>query len=94
MKIGLLQIELYLSQCGSLKQKRMILNGLKSKLRDKFNISIIEADYQDKWQRSILAVACISNNEKIVDSTFNQILNFIDVEKKGFEILNSQIEML
>jgi|DewCreStandDraft_4_1066084.scaffolds.fasta_scaffold02802_15 uncharacterized protein YlxP (DUF503 family) len=94
MKIGLLQIELYLSQCGSLKQKRMILNGLKSKLRDKFNISIIEADYQDKWQRSVLAVACISNNEKIVDSTFNQILNFIDVEKKGFEILNSQIEML
>lgn len=94
MKIGLLQIELYLSQCSSLKQKRMILNGLKSKLRDRFNISIIEADYQDKWQRSILAVACISNNEKIVDSTFNQILNFIDVEKKGFEILNSQIEML
>jgi uncharacterized protein YlxP (DUF503 family) len=94
MKIGLLQIELYLSQSRSLKQKRFILNGLKDKLRDKFNISLIESDYQDKWQRSVLAIACISNDEKIVSSTFNQIMDFIDFEKKGFEILNSQIEII
>ncbi|MCX8092861.1 MAG: DUF503 domain-containing protein [Candidatus Goldbacteria bacterium] len=94
MKIGLLQIELYLSQSRSLKEKRFVLEGLKSKLRNKFNISIIEADYQDKWQRTVMAIACISNNEKIVSSTFNQILNFIECEKKGFEILNSQIEIL
>ncbi len=94
MKIGLLQIELYLSQSSSLKQKRFILNGLKSKLKNKFNISIIESDYQDKWQRSVIAIACISNDEKIVSSTFNQILDFIEYDKKGFEILNSQIEIL
>ncbi len=94
MKIGLFQIELYLGQCGSLKQKRVILNGLKSKLRNKFNISIIEAGYQDKWQRAVVAIACISNDEKIVSSTFNQIMNFIEMEKKGFEVLNSQIEIL
>ncbi|HPD19565.1 MAG: DUF503 domain-containing protein [Candidatus Goldbacteria bacterium] len=94
MKIGLLQAELYLSQCGSLKQKRFALSGLKSRLRNKFNVSIIEAAYQDKWQRAVIAIACISNDEKILSSTFNQILNFIEREKKGFEILNSQIEIL
>lgn len=94
MKIGLLQIELYLSQCKSLKQKRFVLNGLKSKLKNKFNISIIEAGYQDKWQRTVIAIACISNDEKIVSSTFNQIIDFVEFEKKGFEILNSQIEIL
>lgn len=94
MKIGLLQIELYLSQCKSLKQKRLILNGLKSKLKNKFNISIIEAGYQDKWQRTVIAIACISNDEKIVSSTFNQIMNFVELQKKWFEILNSQIEIL
>lgn len=94
MKIGLLQVELYLSQCSSLKQKRFVLNGLKSKLRNKFNISIIEAGYQDKWQRAVMAIACISNDAKIVSSTFNQIMNFFEFEKKGFEILNSQMEIL
>jgi len=94
MKIGLLQVELYLSQCGSLKQKRLVLNGLKSRLRNKFNISIIEAGYQDKWQRTVIAIACISNDEKIVSSTFNQIMHYIEMDKKGFEVLNSQIEIL
>jgi uncharacterized protein len=93
-KVGILQIELYMSQCGSLKQKRFILRGLKERLRRKFNISIIEADYQDKWQRSVIAAACVSNDEKIITGTFNKILDMLNAGRGDYEVLKDMIEII
>jgi uncharacterized protein len=93
-KIGVLQIELYMSQSGSLKQKRFILQGLKDRLRKKFNISVIEAGYQDKWQRSLIAAACISTDEKIITGTFNKILDLLDAGRGGYEILRDYREII
>ena len=94
MRIGTLTVEIFLGEARSLKQKRFILSKLKDRLRKKFNISIIEADYQDKWQRSVLGIACLSTDVKIINSTFNKILDFIERGKEGYEILNDSFEIL
>jgi len=94
MRIGILNVELFLHETHSLKQKRFVIQQLKDKLRKRFNISIIEADYQDKWQRSVIAMACISGDTRIINSTFDKITDFIDENKSGFEILNDEFEIM
>lgn len=93
MFVGTLQIELFLSEADSLKGKRFILQSLKKKLRNKFNISIAEIDYHDKWQRSHLGIALISTDRKFIDQVFSKVLNFMDRENR-VEVINSMVEVL
>ncbi len=93
MFVGTIQIELFLSESDSLKGKRYILQSLKKKLRNKFNISIAEVDFHDKWQRSHLGIALVSSDRKFIDQVFSQVLNFIDNEFR-VEIIDSFTEIL
>ena len=78
MFVGTLQIELYLPGCLSLKEKRFALQSLKTRLRNKFNVSVAEVEYLDKWQRTVIACAVVSNEKKHVDSMLNNIFQFVD----------------
>ncbi|MFO7891520.1 MAG: DUF503 domain-containing protein [bacterium] len=93
MFVGTIQIELFLSEADSLKGKRFILQSLKKKLRNKFNISIAEIDYHNKWQRSHLGIACVSSDRRFIDQVFSKVLNFIDNENR-VEVLDSFVEVL
>jgi uncharacterized protein YlxP (DUF503 family) len=55
------RLELELPYALSLKDKRQTLRSLKDRLRHK-NVSIVEADHQDLWQRATveLALAALS----------------------------------
>ena len=70
--IGVLTLELRLENSHSLKEKRHVLEGLKTRLRNKFNVSVAEIDYQDLWQRAALAVVTVSSDhthaEKVLRS--------------------------
>lgn len=46
----------------SLKDKRQVVKGLKDRLRHKFNVSVAEIDYQDLWQRALVAAVTVSSD--------------------------------
>src|SRR5256885_17208615 len=46
----------------SLKDKRHVVKGLKDRLRHKFNVSVAEIDFQDLWQRGLVAAVTISSD--------------------------------
>ena len=50
------RLELELPFSSSLKDKRQTLRSLKDRLRRK-NVSVIEADHQDLWQRATIELA-------------------------------------
>ena len=50
------RLELELPFSSSLKQKRQTLRSLKDRLRRK-NVSVVEADQQDAWQRATVEFA-------------------------------------
>jgi uncharacterized protein YlxP (DUF503 family) len=50
---------------------------MKEKLKNKFNISLIESDYQDLWQKIQVAIAMVANSKTIVEKAFDQIEDFI-----------------
>ena len=70
-------LDMFCRDAHSLKEKRQIVSSIKEKLRHKFNISIIESDYQDLWQKIQLAVTMVSNSKVITEKVFAQIEDFI-----------------
>jgi len=92
MFVAIGQIELYIPESGSLKAKRFFLKSIKTKIRNKFNVSIAEIENNDKWQRSTLGLAAVSNDKKIVDSMLNQIVNFIENDARA-EIIDYSIDI-
>ncbi len=77
MFVGIYQVELFIPESGSLKSKRFVLKSIKTRIRNKFNVSVAEVDANDKWQRTTLGMAAVSNDKKVIDNTFNQIRNLI-----------------
>lgn len=77
MIVGIMILDLHANSTHSLKEKRQIVSSIKEKLKNKFNISLIESDYQDLWQKIQLSVAMLSNSKVIVEKAFGQIEDFI-----------------
>jgi len=92
MFVGIGQVELYIPESGSLKSKRFVLKSIKTRIRNKFNVSVAEIDNNDKWQRSSLGIAVVSNDRRLVNSTLNQVFHLIEADFR-IEILDQSIEI-
>ncbi|MFA5536499.1 MAG: DUF503 domain-containing protein [Bacillota bacterium] len=93
MLVGLCSIELNLPGVSSLKEKRAVLKGLTVKIHNKFNVSIAEVDYQDYWQKAILGVAAISNENRHLQQVLQQVVNFIEKSPEVI-LLDYHLEIL
>jgi uncharacterized protein len=78
MVVGVLRLELLLPENHSLKGKRSVLRAIKSRVRDKFNVSIAECDDHDLWQRATLGVSQVGADQPHVDSCLREVVKFID----------------
>ena len=70
-----------------MKEKRFVLRSIKDKLKRKFNVSVAELDFQDKWQRSQLGIALISNEYSHVEESLQKVFRFLD-DSDEYEIIN------
>lgn len=71
--ISLLSVELIIPWAQSLKDKRRAVRGLKERLRGRFNASVAEVGYLDKWQRSVIAVCILGNDRRQLESDMSQV---------------------
>ena len=76
------RLELELPYAGSLKDKRQILRSLKDRLRRK-NVSVVEAGYQDTWQRATVEFALAATDRRAVEEKREEVrralLNYEDM---------------
>ena len=61
MRAALCSFDLRIPGCSSLKEKRHVVQSLKDRLRNKFNVSVAEIDHQDTWQRATLAAVTVAS---------------------------------
>jgi uncharacterized protein YlxP (DUF503 family) len=80
MPVGLLTLELHIAEAQSLKDKRQVLRSLKDRLRAKFNVAVAELDFEDKWQRSVVGVVTLGNEEQLVEESLQNVLAEADRE--------------
>jgi uncharacterized protein len=78
MPVGLLTLDIHIPDAQSLKDKRQVLRSLKDKLRREFNVAVAELDHHDAWQRSIVGVVTLSNEEKHVRESLQKVLDAAD----------------
>jgi len=78
MLVGVLVIELYIPDSGSLKEKRKEIKSIKDRLRSNFNVSVSEIDKQDLWQRGSIGVAIAGSDASYIRETMDKIENFLE----------------
>jgi uncharacterized protein YlxP (DUF503 family) len=93
MPVGLLTLELHIPDAHSLKEKRQVLRSLKDKLRRKFNVAIAELDHQDVWQRALVGVVTLSNEDRHVQETLQKVLEEADREL-GSLLIGQAVELI
>jgi uncharacterized protein YlxP (DUF503 family) len=71
--VGVLTLELQLSEAHSLKDKRHTVKGLKDRLRAKFNVAVAEIAYQDLWQRSLISAVTVSGDHGRAEQTLQLV---------------------
>ena len=93
MPIGLLTLEIHIGDARSLKDKRQVLRSLKDKLRRDFNVAVAELEHHDTWQRSVVGVVTISNEEKHLREVLQKVLDEADRILGSF-LINQAIEIV
>jgi len=85
--VGVLTLELRLENSHSLKDKRHVVQGLKERLRNKFNVAVAEIDYQELWQRAAVAAVTVSSDrghaEKVLRSVENEAASLLGAGLAG-----------
>ena len=92
MVVALLSLELHIAAARSLKDKRMVLRGLKDRLR-RFNVSIAELEHQDLWQRAGLGIVTIAGSEALAERELQGVLDEIERIEPG-AVARSDVEFL
>jgi len=91
--IGVLTLELRLEDAHSLKDKRHTVQGLKDRLRHKFNVAVAEIDHQDVWQRAVVAAVTVSGDhthaEKVLQAVEDEAASIL-----GGALAESSVEWL
>ena len=91
--ISLLTIELMIPWARSLKDKRRAVRGLKDRLRARFNASVAEVAYQDKWQRAIIAVCIIGSDKRQLESNMSKVRQLCE-EAQDVQIADMHLQWL
>jgi uncharacterized protein YlxP (DUF503 family) len=79
--------------CRSLKEKRSVVKAIVSRIHNNFNISIAEVGDNDMHQQAKIGFALVGNNQKVINSKIDKILNLAD-NINAAEFVDSQMEVI
>lgn len=93
MTIGAIRITLLLHGCFSLKEKRARIRPILERVKHKFHVAGAEVAHQNNHDVALLAFVTVSADERLVNGTLDQIIDF--VESLGLaQVADSEIEMM
>lgn len=93
MKIGILQVELFISDAQSLKDKRRVVKSLKDRLHREHLVAVAEVDSLDVHKQAVLGLALVSNDASHAQSTLDRIVNELKRNPR-FSVSDYQTEII
>ncbi|QTM99454.1 DUF503 family protein [Sediminibacillus dalangtanensis] len=72
------EVNCFIYEPQSLKQKRSVVKSLITRLKNDYNIAVSEIDHQDLWQRTGLGLVTVSPDKVQAEKVVNQALKLID----------------
>jgi len=91
--VGRCELDLFIENSHSLKEKRRIIKSLKERMKNQYNIAICEYGDMSLWQRSQLGLVSCGNERSIVDATLKRAIEFLK-HVHSVSLLNFTIEIL
>lgn len=93
MVIGTLQVTVQVPESRSLKDKRMVVRSITSRVRQTFAVAVAEVGDQDVWQTAVVGVACVSNSARHADEVCQKVLAYMENDPDGV-VSSSQFELI
>jgi uncharacterized protein len=94
MNIGVCKIDLRIPENETLKGKRMVIQSIISRVRDKFHVSIAEVENGDKWQIATIGVCVVSNDNRHTNEMISRIVEYIETTRLDVEVLGCETEFI
>lgn len=91
--VGRCEIDLFIDNSHSLKEKRRVIKSLKEKLKNQHNVAVCEYGDMSLWQRSQLGLTTCGNDRTIVDATLKRSLDFLR-RVHAVSLLNYEIDIV
>ncbi len=85
------EVQLYLPESRSLKDKRQVLKSLKDRLHNRFNASVAEVGFNELWQRSTVAFAVVSNGMDPAEEVISKAIRYIEDDGR-VQVLDASVE--
>lgn len=93
LHIAVLTVEFFIPGAHSLKEKRFVLQSLRDRVCNQFNVSAAEIAYQDKWQRSQWAFCFAGSDKAYLEGALQKLLTFLKLGRNA-QLTDYQIEFL
>lgn len=93
MVIGVGMMSFRLNDCHSLKEKRKIVKSIIARIRNEFNASVAEVDFNDVHQRAEIGFALVGNDRRVINSKIDKLVEFTD-QLSLAEMIDSNTEMI
>jgi uncharacterized protein YlxP (DUF503 family) len=71
------RVDLRLTGCRSLKEKRSRLRPVVEGIRSRFRVSVAETGFQDTWQRAEVGVAVVAGSAGQATSIADEVERFV-----------------
>jgi uncharacterized protein len=81
--VGVRVWDLQLPGCHSLKDKRSVLQSLKKRLHNEFNVSVAETAHQDLHQRAELAACVVATDRKHANAVLQSADGLVEAEYRA-----------
>jgi uncharacterized protein YlxP (DUF503 family) len=92
MIVGSLRVRLLIRESRSLKDKRQVVQSIKDRLRNAWNVSVAEVEAQDHRQMVVLGVAMVGNEVRHVRTSLEEIVNALRSHPVA-EFIDSEMEV-
>jgi len=87
------ECEFFIPTVHSLKEKRAVLQGMIMRAKQRFNVSIAEINYQNVWQRTVVALVAVATDTVAAKRELDRAIAFLETNPE-WECTNINIEYL
>jgi uncharacterized protein YlxP (DUF503 family) len=94
MSVALCNLTLRLPENSSLKGKRMVVKSIQQRLHNRFNVSVAEIAYNDKWQLAGIGICAIANDAQHAMEVVTKAVDYIEDLRLDVEIVEEEKELL
>lgn len=92
MIVGTLRVRLLLREARTLKDKRQVVQSIKDKLHNSFNVSVAEIESLDNPRLAALGMAMVSNEAHHLKTALGQIVSALRVHPIA-EFIDHEMEV-